>query len=83
MITEERRRAGATVLACVGWFGALALTVLRTADVIPDSTGIYVVLLIGVAIAAGMSLSRMRLAKTINAVFRAGYGKRDDDDERY
>lgn len=72
MIKEEHRRVGALILAHTGWWGALVGTALRVFNVIPQQYGVVIVLLIGVGVAAGLSLSRMRLATTIREVFKAG-----------
>ncbi|MFJ9413016.1 PAS domain-containing protein [Streptomyces sp. NPDC101227] len=50
----------------------MVLTVLRTTDVLPMQAGSLIVLVIGVAIAASLALSRMRLSDTIITVFEAG-----------
>lgn len=85
MIKEEHRRMGALVLVNVGWWGALLVMVLRVTGHAPQSLGVVAAVLIGVAISAGLSLSRMRLMKTIQEVFKAGYdsdggGKHRDND---
>lgn len=81
MIREERRRTLTLVLALVGWWGALALCFLQVTEIIEQDLSVVVILCVGVAISAGLSLSRMRLAETMKNVFSAGYssaGERED-----
>lgn len=65
------------------WWGAFAWTVAltwvnltRPALAPPDTfqkiSGLFIILLMGVAIALGSALSRMRLARTITRVFEVG-----------
>ena len=71
-ITESSRRTWATALMHGGWWGALGMTALSVTDSVARPLGVLVVLFIGIAIAAGASRSRMRLADTIMAVFQTG-----------
>lgn len=71
-LTEDRRRWLTPKLAYGTWFSALGLTLLRVIDVVPVDFGIIIVFLIGVAIASGLSMSRMKLASTIAEVFESG-----------
>lgn len=69
---QETRHRAALVGAWGGWLTATGLTALRVTDQIGQAVGIVIVLFIGVAIACGMTLSRMRLSATIVATFQAG-----------
>lgn len=69
---EEARERLASVLMHVGWWSALTFTFLAVSELIPRPMGTLVVLLIGVAIAASLARSRMRLADTISQVFETG-----------
>lgn len=82
-ITEETRHKIALTLANVGWVGAVLWATLLTYLNLthPPTTapmpiqrvsGILIILLMGVGIAACSSLSRMRLSKTISKVFETG-----------
>lgn len=71
-MSEESRRRLTTCLAVSGWTIAATITTLRTFGVVPANIGSVAVLAIGVAIASSLSLSRMRLAKTITQVFIVG-----------
>ena len=78
-MTEQQRRAAATWLTYIGWWGAFILLLIDEIAVNADPNsrvargmGILIVLLIGVAIAAGAARGRMRLTDTITSVFEAG-----------
>lgn len=71
-MTQERRHRAAILTAWGCWLGAAALTTLSVLGILARPYGVAVVFLIGVAIAAGMSLSRMRLSHTMKEVFAAG-----------
>jgi len=78
-MTEQQRRAAATWLTYIGWWGAFVLLLIDEIAVNADPNsrvargmGILIVLLIGVAIAAGAARGRMRLTDTITSVFEAG-----------
>lgn len=69
--------------AHAAWWTAFAWTVAltwvnlsRPATALPNTfqrvSGLFIILLMGVAIALGSALARMRLAKTITQVFRVG-----------
>lgn len=81
---EETRRRATTVLAWGSWLGAFALTALltwynitRPPTALPTTYqrvgGLIIILLMGVGIAAGQALSRMKLAETIVRAFEEGY----------
>ncbi len=81
---ESSRRKAITVLAYGSWLGALGMTAVLTyfnfthpLPALPNAFqrvgGLFIVLLIGVAISSGLALSRIRLAKTLSAVFEEGY----------
>lgn len=72
MIKQEHRHAYALTLAWASWLAAGVLTWFRVAEILPVQMGTVIVLLIGVAIASGIALSRMRLAKTMSEAFQAG-----------
>ena len=72
MMTQETRHRVTLLIAWGGWIGAAALTGFAVFGVLARPYGVAVVFLIGAAIAAGMHLSRMRLAHTMTEVFRAG-----------
>lgn len=89
MLREENRRTAALFAAVAGWGGALLLAILRVADVIPQDMSVFIVLLIGIAISAGLSLTRSRLERTMIGVFKAGVSsvadrtlRRDVQDDR-
>lgn len=74
-LSENTRRRVAATLAHGGWWGALLLTGMHVSTLGPDtprSFGVVIVLFIGVAIAASLARSRMRLTDTITAVFQTG-----------
>jgi hypothetical protein len=82
MITEDTRyklyRWGAHLAwwGALGWAIALTWVNLQRGAALPGAfqriSGIAIILLVGVAIALGSALSRMRLARTIGNVFEAG-----------
>jgi len=83
-IKEEHRRVIALVLANVGWWGAFTWTsvltymnITRPVTAMPNTfqriSGLFIILLMGVGIAAGLALSRMRLAASILRAFEEGY----------
>lgn len=80
---EDRRYLLYRVGAHLAWWSAfglaLALTAIRLAHEATDPptrfeqlSGIFIILLMGAAIALGSALARMRLARTITRVFEAG-----------
>lgn len=82
-MNEDRKYVLYRVGAHCAWWGATlwtaALTwmnVTRPALSLPTTfqrvSGLFILLLMGVAIALGSTLARMRLAKTITEVFQAG-----------
>lgn len=73
---QEYRHAGALILAWSSWLGAGVMTWLRVAEILPVEMSTIIVLLIGVAIASGIALSRMRLARTVTEAFQAGLDAR-------
>lgn len=79
MITEDRRRIFAQIAAHGGWWGAvvllginIALGGAEPAGDAPPWLGLIIVVLIGVGIAGGTSLSRMRLAEVITRALEVG-----------
>lgn len=90
IIQEGHRRMFALVLANVGWWGAFAWTAAltwvnlsREATAVPNLfqriSGLFIILLMGVGIAAGSALSRMRLSETIMKALEVGYNARSID----
>jgi len=71
-MNQESRQVATIAIAYGSWSLALGLTFLRTSDILPAQYSMLIVLFIGVGIAAGLRLSRMRLAHTMTAVFHAG-----------
>lgn len=71
-LPEEHREKWALALAAVGWIGALAFTILSIARPPERPVGTVVICFTGVAIAATLSRSRMRMTQTITRVFEAG-----------
>lgn len=69
---QETRQWLAALTAYGSWTLAVILTWLRLTEVLDQRFGVLVILLIGVAMAGGIKLSRMRLAATMTAVFQAG-----------
>lgn len=67
-----QRHAATFAAACIAWVGATILVALRASEWIGQRWMGAAVLLVGVAIAASVSLTRMRLARTIEQVFDAG-----------
>lgn len=78
-LTEERRRKGALIIANTGWWGAVTLLGVhiglggaRPVGGAPPWMGLVIVVLIGVGIAGGTALSRMKLARTISKALEVG-----------
>ena len=71
-LTEDQRRAVSLWLAWVMWSSTATLTLLRAVGVMPAQYGAITVLTIGVAIAASLSRSRMRLADAFAETFETG-----------
>lgn len=69
---EEARYWLTAFLAYGSWAAAIVLTFLRLSDYLDAQYGTAVIFLIGVAMASGIKLSRMRLTATMIAVFQAG-----------
>lgn len=80
---EDKRYLFYRIGAHASWWGAFALAVTLTASRLAREvgepptrfeqiSGIFIILLMGVAIALGSALARMRLARTITRVFEAG-----------
>lgn len=72
VVPEDTRRRLTRIIAQMSWWLALIMTGLRTMEVIPEPFGIIIVMLIGIAIASGLSLSRMRLQGAVLGAFKAG-----------
>lgn len=84
-VKEEQRRTLALIIAHTGWWGALILLGVniglggqRPIGHAPPWLGLIIVVLIGIGIAGGTSLARMRLARTIMRAFDEGYRARID-----
>lgn len=82
-VDEDARYKVYRVGAHAAWWGAFVWVGLltwvnlnRPAMALPNTfqriSGLFIILLMGIAIALGSSLSRMRLAKTITGVFETG-----------
>lgn len=82
-MTEDARYKIYRIGAHVTWWGAFAWTatltwvnLVRPVTVAPTLfqrvSGLFIILLMGCAIALGSALSRMRLARTISDVFQTG-----------
>lgn len=69
---EDKRRRTYTVVAHVGWWGALGLTAGITTNLVPRTFGVCVIFLVGVAISCGLTLSRAHLTDTICRVLEVG-----------
>lgn len=72
-------RAGAHAAwwSALGWTGVLTwVNLSRPAMALPNTfqriSGIFIIILLGIGIALGSALSRMRLARTISEVFETG-----------
>lgn len=89
-MTEATKRKLVTVLAWGSWMSALTLTgivtyinVVRPITLVPTLfqrvASVFIIVLMGVGVAAGTSLSRMKLGDTITRVFEEGYryGRKD------
>jgi len=72
LFSDETRYRNILVLAHVGWWGTVALVGFRTMGLLPQSTGSLALLTLGLGVTASLSLSRLRLADTITAVFQTG-----------
>lgn len=80
---QETKQVLTAVIAYGSWLVAVVLTLLRSTESIPAELSMIIVLVIGVAMAAGIKLSRMRLTATMLAVFRAGVdAAREQEAER-
>lgn len=82
-MTEDTRYKIYRIGAHVTWWGAFAWTAaltwinlsrpaLSSPTTFQRVSGLFIILLMGCAIALGSALSRMRLARTISDVFRTG-----------
>lgn len=69
---QETRQWLAATIAYGGWTVAVVLTYLRTTEVLAMRFSMLIILVIGIAMAAGIKLSRMRLTATMLDVYRAG-----------
>lgn len=79
-MTEDDRRKVALFVAHGGWWGAFGLLITnvalggsRPAGSAPPWLGLIIVFLIGVGIAGGTALARMRMARTIMSAMDQGY----------
>lgn len=71
-INDQQRYVHTLAAAHTGWWGTVVITGLRATGVIPQQAGTLALLTLGLGITASLSLSRMRLGKTIAEVFQAG-----------
>lgn len=82
---EDVRYLAYRLGAHLAWWSAVAWTIAltvvnlsRPVTTLPNLfqriSGLFIILLMGIAIALGSALSRMRLAKTIAKVFETGVG---------
>lgn len=71
-VREDFRRRATYTVVVGAWVGTIVGSYLRATDTIEIHWNSVIVTLMGVAIAATMALSRMRLASTISGVFDAG-----------
>lgn len=69
---QETRQWITAFLMWSAWSAAVALSFLRATDTVDQQYGSAVFVLIGLALACGIKLSRMRLTATMVAVFEAG-----------
>lgn len=69
---QETRQWLASVVFYGCWTVAIVLTYFRTAGQLGQEWGALIVVFMGVAISAGIRLSRMRLTETMLEVYRAG-----------
>lgn len=83
MMSEDARYKLYRVGAHVSWWSAFAWTAVLTwvnltkpMTALPNTfqrvSGLFILLLMGIAIALGSALARMRLARTITQVFQVG-----------
>jgi hypothetical protein len=74
MIKEEWRRTITVVLTYSGWGGAFGLSLWMTLSGRSGDDGwrLLVIVFVGIAIAAGAALGRIRLTEAILGAFRAG-----------
>lgn len=72
MLRDERRYTLTLALAHLGWWSTAVIVALRAAELLPGELGTISIFTIGLAVAASLSLSRMRLTDTITGVFQAG-----------
>jgi hypothetical protein len=78
-MAEDDRRKASLVLAYGGWLSSGVIVMLRAVEVVPTAWGSTALLTIGVAIAASLARSRMRLTDTIVGVFEAGVRTADEE----
>lgn len=71
-LPEEHRDRLTLGLAAIGWVGALAFTILSVTAPPERPVGTVVICFTGLAIAATLARSRMRMTQTITRVFEAG-----------
>jgi CHASE2 domain-containing sensor protein len=69
---QETRQHVTAAVAYGCWAAAVVLTWFRVTERLPMQYGTVIVLLIGIAMGAGVKLSRMRLTATMLAAFQAG-----------
>src|SRR5688500_1963000 len=80
LLTADRRYYSARALAHLGWWGALAVMAAhismggaKPVGDAPPWLGLIIIFMIGIGIAAGNTLGRMRLSKSIAKGFDVGY----------
>jgi hypothetical protein len=71
-----------TIAVCnLMWWGAFVLVILRTFEVIGARWGLIIILMMGLGINSGLSLSRMKMEKSILAAFETGYRTSERDNK--
>lgn len=60
------------IIAHLCWWSTALIIILRAFDTLPQQLGSFALLTLGIAVAASLALSRMRLAETITSVFHVG-----------
>ncbi|MGW0682847.1 hypothetical protein ACWD2L_05730 [Streptomyces sp. NPDC002754] len=72
LTADENRYRVTMATALTAWLVTAVLVLLRALDVLNQHLSSIAILTVGVAIAASLSLGRMKLTKTITTVFQAG-----------
>lgn len=83
---QETREWVWSLIFWSGWFGACLVAALRVTGALSQEWGVTVIVFVGLAIAAAVRLSRMKMTATMVAVFEAGAQaaqvQRDETEER-